>query len=75
MARRAGAAECMGRAVQVRDLVVPRLAPPGLRTIAMLDSPIGLQGGVCQRRLGAARMPARVAHLQLEVVLESWETQ
>merc|ERR1712154_375134 len=46
------------------------MGSPAHLTIAMQALPIGWQAGVFLRRIGAARMPVRAAHRQLEVVLE-----
>jgi len=61
----------MARAAQGREPVARLLHLSLLLTIATQVLPIGWQDGVRQRRIGAARMLARAAHQQLEVVLES----
>merc|ERR1711920_667593 len=70
-ARKSGAAGCMERAAQDRELVALPPSPLLLPTIATQASPIGWPDGVRQRRIGAAGMLARVALQQREVVLES----
>merc|ERR1712071_625418 len=71
-ARRSGAAGCTERAALGRPppvALLPELPP--LPTTAMPASPTGWRDGAHQRRIGAATTPARVAHQQLEVALES----